>query len=126
MNEKPHLHELEIHTGRGSSDNGVQVRYGDTAKNLTAFFGRQPSAKRVERASRKVVLRHDRGSKKLAVYGETAALINNNLKKTPMIIGYENGASGEPIYSDRYYSTKSPEVWGSDILSGAVKEEATA
>lgn len=113
MNPKPHMHEVEI---RNYCDgNSQRIQYGDTRVIVHAFFfGRLPSPRRIDRAVRKAVKRHDKGSIKHAKYEASLQKINQHIKKEPERTYDSNG--NVTYESNVYFRTISPDRWASELM----------
>jgi hypothetical protein len=127
LNAKPHMHEVEI---RNYCDgNSQRISYGDTRVIVHAwFFGKLPSPRRIERAVKKAIKRHDKGSMKHAQYQASLEKVNQHLEKKPMVIGYHQDRYGKddlnrPMYSSTYHNTTSPEAWGTDLVLKAMSKK---
>jgi hypothetical protein len=121
MNSEPHMHRVEMRDY--SSGNTQRIGYGDSRVLVYAFcFGRMPSAWRISRGVKKVIKRHDKGSQKHVKYQASLDKVNSHLVEKRTVVGHLS--DGSPMYSS-YSEYESPPIWGIDLLTGKIQEEAT-
>lgn len=96
MNNKPHLHRLDICEG----DHKVRVTYGDTRVVVNRhWWQKKVSEARIKVAVEKAIRQHDEGTLRNVRLAEIIQPINELVKR------------------DSWGSESGPEKWGTDILS---------